>query len=69
MFKLFYTVNMQPVQTGDVVHFSQRAWTVEEVVESPRYLDTKVWVRSMDEQHLYISAYHADFGARWVEVK
>jgi hypothetical protein len=69
MYKLFYTTNMKPVETGDVVHFSQRAWTVEEVVETPRFLETKVWVRSMDEQHLLINAWHGDFGARWILTK
>jgi hypothetical protein len=69
MYQLFYTKTMQPVTTGDVVHFSNRAWTVEEVKPSDRYLETKVWVRSMDEQHLTISAYHLDIGARWVETK
>lgn len=69
MYKLFYTINMQPVQVGDVVHFGQRAWTIEEVVETPEFLKTKVWVRSMDEQHLIINAWQGDFGARWVQVK
>lgn len=69
MFKLFYTVNMQPVNTGDVVHFANRAWTVEDIDESAKYLETRVWVRSMDEQHLCISASPNDFGARFILTK
>ena len=69
MFKLFYSKTMQPVQFGDVVHFAGRKWTVEEIVEAPKFLDTKLWVRSMDEQRLTISAYNGDIGARWVETK
>jgi len=69
MYKLFYSTNMQPVQVGDVVHFSNRAWTVEEINETPKFLETKVWVRSMDEQHLMINARQGDFGARWVLTK
>ena len=69
MYKLFYSTNMQPVQVGDVVHFSNRAWTIEEINETPKFLETKVWCRSMDEQHLCINAWQGDFGARWVLTK
>ena len=69
MFKLFYTRSMQPVQHGDVVHFGNRAWTIDEINESDSYLKTKVWVRSMDEQHLCLSASPMDFMARWVQVR
>jgi isopentenyl phosphate kinase len=69
MWKLFYTRNMQPVLTGDVVHFANRSWTIMEIDESTSYLSTKVWVRSNDEQHLMISANPADFMARFVQTK
>lgn len=69
MFKLFYTATMQPVQHGDVVHFANRSWTIDGIDESDKFLYTKVWTRSMDEQHLTISANPMDFGARFVETK
>jgi hypothetical protein len=69
MYQLLYTTNMQPVCTGDVVHFSQRAWTVEEIDTSASYLKCWAWVRSMDEQHLCIKVAGSQFGARFVETK
>ena len=52
MKKLLYTHNMQPVQTGDVVQFSGRTWTIEEVcVDKDGSATEYVWVRSNDEQH------------------
>jgi hypothetical protein len=65
MYQLLYTTNMQPVCTGDVVHFSNKAWTVEEVVSSPSYLKCWAWVRSMDEQHLCIRVGGGQFGAQF----
>jgi len=63
MYQLLYTTNMQPVCTGDVVHFSQRAWTVEEICNNDSYLKCWAWVRSMDEQR-YVSEYQAVTSAR-----
>lgn len=69
MYQLFYTKNMQPVQTGDVVHFSNRAWSVDEVCNDKEYLKCWVWVRSMDEEHLTIRVSGCDFGARFIETR
>jgi hypothetical protein len=69
MYQLLYTTNMQPVNTGDVVHFSQRAWTVEEIETSTSYLKCWAWVRSMDEQHLCIKVSGGQFGASFKEVR
>jgi hypothetical protein len=69
MYQLLYTTNMQPAQHGDVVHFSNRAWTIEDIVSKPSYLDCWVWVRSMDEQRLCIKVTGNTFGARFIETK
>jgi len=51
MKQLLYTRNMQPVNTGDVVQFSGRTWTVFEVCQHESLHCTGyVWVRSNDEQ-------------------
>ena len=65
MYQLLYTTNMQPVCTGDVVHFSQRAWTVEEICNNDSYLKCWAWVRSMDEQRLCIRVSGGNFGAQF----
>jgi hypothetical protein len=52
MKQLLYTLNMKPVQTGDVVKFSNRSWTIEEVcIDKDGNATEYVWVRSNDEQH------------------
>lgn len=66
MYQAFYTKTMQPVVTGDVVHFSNKAWTVDEVCNKESYLDCWIWVRSMDEQHLTIRVGGSDFDARFM---
>ena len=63
MYQLLYKTNMMPVSTGDVVHFSNRAWTVEEICTSDSYLSCWAWVRSMDEQHLCIRVGGGQFDA------
>jgi hypothetical protein len=69
MYQMLYTTNMQPVLTGDVVHFSNRAWTVDEVCNSDSYLDCWAWVRSMDEQHLCIRVSGDQFNARFIKTR
>lgn len=69
MYQLLYTTNMQPAQHGDVVHFSNKAWTIEEIDAQPSYLNCWVWVRSMDEQHLTIKVTGSTFGARFIETR
>jgi len=63
MYQLLYKSNMMPVETGDVVHFSNRAWTVEEICASDSYLSCWAWVRSMDEQRLCIRVGGGQFDA------
>lgn len=69
MYQLFYTKTMSPVQTGDVVHFSGKAWTVEEVCNAKEYLSCWAWVRSMDEQHLTIRVAGCEFDARFIQTR
>jgi hypothetical protein len=69
MYKLFYTKTMSPVQTGDVVHFSGKAWTIDEVCNAKDYLKCWVWVRSMDEQRLTIRVSGCDFDARFIQTR
>lgn len=69
MYQLFYTKTMSPVQTGDVVHFSGKAWTVEEVCNAKEYLSCWAWVRSMDEQHLTIRVTGSEFDARFIQTR
>jgi hypothetical protein len=69
MYQAFYTAVMQPVKTGDVVHFSNRAWSVDEVCNSDKYLDCAIWVRSMDEQRLCIRVFGTDFGVRFIQAR
>ena len=45
MYQLFYTKTMSPVKTGDVVRFSGKAWTIDEVCNHEDYLKCWVWVR------------------------
>ena len=65
MYQMFYTTNMQPVQTGDVVHFSQRAWTIESVDSNDSYLKCWAWVRSMDDDRLTVRVTGSQFGAQF----
>jgi hypothetical protein len=69
MYQALYTAGMQPVNTGDVVHFSNRTWSIDEVCNSSSYLDCWIWVRSMDEQHLCIRVTGNDFGARFIQTR
>jgi len=69
MYQLLYTTNMQPVQTGDVVHFSNRAWSVDEVCNHDSYLSCWAWVRSMDEQKLCIRVTGNEFDARFIQTR
>lgn len=69
MYQALYTAGMQPVKTGDVVHFGNRTWSVDEVCNSTSYLDCWLWVRSMDEQHLCIRVTGSEFGARFIQTR
>ena len=69
MYQLLYKANMMPVNHGDVVHFSNRAWTIDEICTSDSYLSCWVWVRSMDEQHLTIRVGGGQFGAQFVQTR
>lgn len=69
MFKPYYTATMQPVQHGDVVHFGNRAWTVESTQESDRFLETGLWVRSMDESHYMVRISGTQVGIQFFQTK
>lgn len=69
MYQLLYKANMMPVNHGDVVHFGNRAWTIDEICVSDSYLSCWVWVRSMDEQHLTIRVSGCDFDARFIQTR
>jgi hypothetical protein len=69
MHQMFYRSTMQPVNTGDVVHFSNKAWTIEEIDNNENYLKCWAWVRSMDEQHLCIRVTGVQFDAQFFQVK
>ena len=68
MYQMFYTTNMAPVKTGDVVHFSQRAWTVESIDNAETYLKCWAWVRSMDEDHVTVRVTGTQFGAQFFKI-
>jgi hypothetical protein len=69
MYQLLYKKQMTPVQHGDVVHFSNKAWTVDEICSSDSYLSCWVWVRSMDEQHLTIRVTGGQFDAQFYKTR
>jgi hypothetical protein len=71
MKKLLYTRNMQPVQTGDVVQFSGRTWTVFEVctMDDTLHCTGYVWVRSNDEQGQMVKVIGGWIKAAEFEVK
>ena len=69
MYQLLYKTNMMPVLHGDVVHFSNKAWTIEEICASDSYLSCWVWVRSMDEQHLTIRVSGGQFDAQFYQTR
>lgn len=69
MYQLLYTKTMQPVQTGDVVQFNGRTWSIDEVCNDDSYLSCWVWVRSMDEQHLTVRVTGNQFDARFFQTR
>ena len=70
MKQLLYTCNMMPVQTGDVVKFSGRTWTVFEVCDQQSIGHTGyVWVRSNDEQGQLVKVIGGWIKAAEFEVK
>jgi hypothetical protein len=67
--KFFYKDTMTLVKCGDTVSFSNRSWTVWELVEAELSMDSHIWCRSNDEQAYIVRADPYDFGVRAIKTK
>jgi len=67
--KFFYKDTMTLVKCGDTVSFSNRSWTVWELVEAELSIDSYIWCRSNDEQAYIVRADPYDFGVRAIKTK
>jgi hypothetical protein len=56
--------NGQPVESGDVVHINNKAYTVQDSDKSSGY----VYVRAMDESGAYKPVFPSQIGAYWDRV-
>jgi hypothetical protein len=67
--KFYYKDTMTLVKSGDTVSFSNRSWTVWELVEAELSMDSHIWCRSNDEQAYIVRADPYDFGVRAIKTK
>jgi hypothetical protein len=56
--------NGKPVESGDVVHINNKAYTVQDSDKSSGY----VYVRAMDESGAYKPVFPSQIGAYWDRV-
>jgi hypothetical protein len=67
--KFYYKDTMTLVKSGDTVSFSNRSWTVWELVEAELSMDSHIWCRSNDEQAYIVRADPYEFGVRAIKTK
>jgi hypothetical protein len=69
IYKFYYKDTMTLVKSGDTVKFSNRSWTVWELVEADMMMDSHIWCRSNDEEAFIVKADPYEFGVRAVKTK
>ena len=64
---LIYTETRQPVKTGDIVHISNKPFTVTGTAEPHKPASTgRVYVQAMDESRAHAQYYPGVIGAEWI---
>ena len=60
---LVHSRTLEPVKTGDVVHFHGKAFVLHHADSKSGYLS----IMSIDDRKLYRTVYPKDIGARWAQ--